>query len=90
MNRVSVIVQNPTHIEEVELDKDEVDPADLTPLISGDTPIVTVPPSEDEDVTEDVVEDSKEDEETEDVSQMLRDVIASLTEGDEKHPVLYS
>ena len=67
-----------------------VDPADLTPLISGDTPIVTVPPSEDEDVTEDVVEDSKEDEETEDVSQMLRDVIASLTEGDEKHPVLYS
>ena len=61
MNRVSVLVRNPAYIEEVELDEDEVDPADLTPLISGDTPIVTVPTSKDEDVTEDVVEDSKED-----------------------------
>ena len=61
MDRVSVIVRNPAYIEEVELDEDEVDPADLTPLISGDTPIATVPASKDEDVTEDVVEDSKED-----------------------------
>ena len=80
MNQVPVIVRNPAHIEEVELDEDEVEPADLTSLFSGDTPIVTVPTSEDEDVTEDVVEDSKEDEETEDVPQMLWDVIASLTE----------
>jgi hypothetical protein len=54
MNRVSVIVQNPAYIEG--LDGDEVDPADLAPLISGNAPIVTVPASEDED------EDSEEDE----------------------------
>ena len=40
---------NPAHIEEVELDRDEVDPVDLTPLISGDTPIITVPALEVED-----------------------------------------
>ncbi|XP_023343779.1 uncharacterized protein LOC111713190 isoform X1 [Eurytemora carolleeae] len=62
MNRVPVIVRNPAHIEEVELDEDEVDPADITPLISGDTPIITVPASEDENVAEDVVEDGDEDE----------------------------
>ena len=73
-------MRNPAYIEEVELDKDEVDPADITPLISGDTPIITVPASEDEGVTEDASEDSKEDEETEDVPQILRDVIASLEE----------
>ena len=86
MNRVSMIVPNPAYIEEVELDEDEVDPADLTPLISGDTPIVTVPASEDEGVTEDVVEDSDEGEEMEEldkeVEELRKEVIDLL------HPVL--
>ena len=73
MNQVPIIVHNPAQVADVELDEDEVDPADLTPLISGDTLIVTVPASEDEDVAEDVVENSDEDEEMEDVPQILRD-----------------
>ena len=80
MNRVPVIVWNPAYIEKVELDEDEVDTADLIPLVSGNTPIITVPASEDEGVAEDASEDSKEDEETEDVPQILQDVIASLEE----------
>ena len=71
MNRVPVIVRNPAYIEEVELDEDEVDPADITPLVSGDTPIVTVPASEDENVAEDVVEDSDEDEDMQDVLEKM-------------------
>ena len=78
MNRVPVIIPNPAYIGEVELDEDEVDPADLTPLISGNTPIVTVPASEDEDVAEEVVEDEDEDEEVEDVPHILREVIQGL------------
>ena len=80
MNHVPVIVRNPAYIEEVELDEDEVDTADLIPLVSGNTPLITVPASEDEGVAEDASEDSKEDEETEDVPQILQDVIASLEE----------
>ena len=80
MNLVSVIVRNPAYIREVELDEDGVNPANLVPLVSGNTPIITFPASEDEGVTEDVSEDSKWDEETEDVPQILRDVIASLAE----------
>ena len=80
MNRVPVIVWNPAYIEKVELDEDEVDTADLNPLVSGNIPIITVPASEDEGVAEDASEDSKEDEETEDVPQILQDVIASLEE----------
>ena len=78
MNRVPVIVPNPAYIEEVELDEDEVDPADLTPLISGDIPIVTVPALEDEDVAEEVVEDEDEDEKLEDIPHILRGAIQSL------------
>ena len=70
MNRVPVIVRNPAYVVDVELDEDEVYPADLTPLVSGNTPIVTVPASEDED----------EDEEMEDVPQILRDVVSSMEE----------
>ena len=80
MNRVPVIVWNPAYIEKVELDEDEVDTADLNPLVSGNIPIITVPASEDEGVAEDASEDSKEDEETDDVPQILQDVIASLEE----------
>ena len=78
MNQVPVIIPSPAYIEEVELDEDEVDPADLTPLISGNTPIVTVPASEDEDVAEKVVEDEDEDEKVEDVPHILREVIQGL------------
>ena len=60
-------MRNPAYIEEVELDEDEVDLADITPLVSGDAPIVTVPASEDEDIVEDVVEDIDEDEEMQDI-----------------------
>jgi hypothetical protein len=63
MNQVSVIVRNPAYVADVELDEDEVDPADLTPLVSGNAPIVTAPASEDEVVAKDVVEDGDEDEE---------------------------
>ena len=73
---------NPAHIEEVELDRDEVDSADLTPLISGDTPIITVPALEvedteeavedkDGDVAEEFVKDNDEDENVDDVLEKL-------------------
>ena len=78
MNRVSVIVQNPAYIEE--LDGEEVDPADLAPLISGNTPIVTVPAAEDEDVAEEVVEDGDEDPDDEDLPKMMQNVIEELEE----------
>ena len=78
MNRVSVIVRNPAYIEE--LDGEEVDPADLAPLISGNTPIVTVPASEDEDVAEEVVEDGDEDSEEEDLLEMMQNALKELEE----------
>ena len=78
MNRVSVIVQNPAYIEE--LDGEEVDPADLARRISGNTPIVTVPASEDEDVAEEVVEDGEEDPDDEDLPKMMQNVIEELEE----------
>ena len=72
MNRVYVIMPNPQHIEEVELDRDEVDPEDLTPLISGDTPIITVPALEVEDTAEEAVEDKDGDVAEEFVKDMMR------------------
>ena len=78
MNRVSVIVRNPAYIEE--LDGDEVDPADLAPFISGNTPIVTVPASEDEDAAEEVVEDGDEDSEEEDLLEMMQNALKELEE----------
>ena len=78
MNRVSVIVRNPAYIQE--LDGEEGDPADLAPLISGNTPIVTVPASEDEDVAEEVVEDGDEDPDDEDLPKMMQNVIEELEE----------
>ena len=71
MNRVPVIVRNPAYIEEVEPDRDGVVPANIIPLISGDTHIVTVPASEDENVAEDAVEDNDEDENMDDVLEKL-------------------
>ena len=80
MNRVRVIMQNSAYIEEVELDEDEVVPADITPLISGDTPIVTVPASEKENVAEDVVEDSDEDEDMQDVLDKMENLDTEVKE----------
>jgi len=71
MNRVPVIVRNPAYIEEVEPDGDEVVPANIIPLISGDSSIVTVPASEDENVAEDAVEDNYEDENVDDILEKL-------------------
>jgi len=81
MNRVPVIVRNPAYIEELESDED-VDPADLAPLISGNTPIVTVPASEDEDVAEEVVGDGDEDHDEEDLPKTMQDVLEELEELD--------
>ena len=80
MNMVPVIVRNPAYIEEVELDEDEVDPADISPLVSGDAPIVTVPASEDENVVEDVVEDSDEDEEMQDILDKMEKLDTEVKE----------
>ena len=71
MNQVPVIVRNPAYVADVELDEDEVDPADLTSLVSWNAPIVTAPVSEDKDVAEDVVEDGNDDEEMEDIPKIL-------------------
>ena len=71
---------NPAYINEAALDVDEVDPADLAPLVSGNASIVTAPASEDKDVAEDVVEDRVDDEGMEDVSQILREVVSDLEE----------
>ena len=58
MNRVRVMVRNPAFIEELEPDGDEVDPADLAPCISGNTPTVTSPAAKDEEVAgEDAVDE---------------------------------
>ena len=59
MNQVPAIIQNPAHVEEPESDGD-VDPADITPFISGNAPIVTVPASEDEEADGEVVADGAE------------------------------
>ena len=55
MNQVPNIVRNPAVVGELELDGDEVDPADVTPFVSGNAPIITVPASEDEEADVEVV-----------------------------------
>ena len=79
MNRVPVIVRNPAFIEELEPEGDEVDPADLTPSIEGNTPIITSPTSEDKGVDrvgdtirdiEELIQDIEEEYE-EDIPQVL-------------------
>ena len=80
INQVPKIIRSPAVVGELELDGDEVDPADLAPLISGNTPIVTVPASEDEDVAEEVVEDGDEDHDEEDLPKTMQDVLEELVE----------
>ena len=87
MNRVSVIVRNPAYLREVELNEDGVDPVDLVPLVSGNTPITTVPASEDEDVAEEVVEDKDEDEKMEDIPQILWEVVRRAQPGVKEYDV---
>ena len=72
-NRVSVVVSNPAYV-------DEVDPADLAPLVSGTAPIVTAPASEDGDVAEDKVENENEDDDTEGLVQAMQEVLDKLAE----------
>ena len=80
MNRVPVIVWNPAYIEEVELDEDEADPADITPLVNRDTPMVTVPTSEDENVVEDLGEDGDEDDDMQDILEKLEKLDTEVKE----------
>ena len=70
-DQVPVMMQNPAYIEEVELDEDKVDPADITPLVSGDTPIVTVPASDNENIVEDLGEDGDEDDDMQDFLEKM-------------------
>ena len=87
MNRIPFIVRNPAYVEEVELDEDEVDPADITPLVSGDTPMVTVPTSEDENVVDDLGEDGDD---MQDFLEKVEKLDSQGTpEGDYGSPVLH-
>ena len=67
MNRVPIIARNPACSEELEPDEEAVDRADVTPLVSGDTPTITVPASEDKNVAEDASEDDDEEENVDDI-----------------------
>ena len=79
MNRVPVIIRNPAYIEELEPDGDEeVDPADLAPCISGNTPIITSPASEDEEVAGEVTADG-----VGEVTQGLEGLIQEIKDDDE-------
>ena len=80
MSRVSVVVSNPAYVAEAALDVDEVDPADLAPLVSGTAPIVTAPASEDGDVAEDKAEDEDEDGDAEDLVKVLQEILDNLEE----------
>jgi len=71
MNQVPVIVRNPAYIEELEPDEEAVEQTDATPLVSGDTPTITVPASEDKNVAEDASEDNDEDENMDDILEQL-------------------
>ena len=69
---------NPAYINEAALDVDEVDPIDLTPLVSGNAPIVTAPASEVGDVAEDTVEDEDMDEDTDVLVRTMQKVMDRL------------
>ena len=48
MNQVPVIARNPAYVQELEPERDGVDPVDLAPSTSGDDPMVTAPGTDDE------------------------------------------
>ena len=91
MNRVPVIVRNPAFVEELEPDGDEVDPADISPFMEGDTPIITSPTSGDEGVDgvedairerEELVQDSDDDME-EKMDNLFKELENKNAEADE-------
>ena len=76
MNRVPAIVWN--NPEELELD--EVDPADLAPLISGNTPIVTVPEDTVEEVAAGHDDEADDEEELRDIMETAERLDAEVQE----------
>ena len=52
----------------------------MAPLVSGNTPIVTAPASEDVDVAEDVMEDRDTEEDTDILVQTMQEVMNKLSE----------
>ena len=60
MNRVPVIERNPAYNVDLEPDGVAVDRDDIIPLVSGDVPVITVPATEDRNVSEDASEDDEE------------------------------
>ena len=83
MNHVPVIVRNPAYVEELEpVGDEEVDPTDLAPIISGNTPIITIPASEDEEVAGEVTAGGAEE-----VIQSLEGLIQEIKDDDEDENV---
>ena len=52
----------------------------ITPLVSGDTPTITVPASEDKNVAEDASEDDEEDEEMRDILEKMESLDTEVKE----------
>ena len=63
MNQAPVIVRNPAYIQDLEPERDGVDPVDVAPSTSGDDPVVTAPDTDD----------------GEDPKQVLQEAIQSLS-----------
>ena len=80
MNQVPNIIRNPAVVGELELDGDDVDPADVTPFVSGNAPIITVPASADEEADVEVVAGGAEGgrEEMEDMYNFLGEIVEKI------------
>ena len=76
MNRVPAIVWNNPE----ELERDEIDPADLAPLISGNTPIVTVPEDTVEEVAAGHDDEADDEEELRDIMETAERLDAEVQE----------
>ncbi len=76
MNRVPAIVWNNPE----ELERDEIDPADLPPLISGNDPIVTVPEDTVEEVAAGRHDEVDEEEELRDIMETAERLDAEVQE----------
>ena len=76
MNRVPAIVWNNPE----ELERDEIDPADLAPLISGNDPIVTVPEDTVEEVAAGRHDEVDEEEELRDIMETAERLDAEVQE----------
>ena len=58
MNQVPVIARNPAYIQNLEPERDGVDPVDLAPSTSGDDPVVTAPGTDDEEDPQQVLQEA--------------------------------